>query len=273
MNSETMVITPELAREFLTKNKKNRIIRTNRIKQYATDMKNGKWELNDQGISFHEDGSLANGQHRLLAIIESNTPTEMYVTYGVPNDSNIYDRGAARSTSDTLTIGGYDSDVANTNVVSGINFLFTYFKGRTPTDAMVAAFCDDYHDIVVEASSVTNSGGGSPKITRKAPIVAAAACALICGIPADGLRSFFSVVNTGFSEGKNQAAAIVLRNYLLMGYGKGTLEEKKYLFAFTPQAICDFAKGKSRVKKYPFDTKPAFYKFVKANIFDRYDVS
>ena len=48
------------------------------------DMKAGKFILMPHGIVFLEDGTLADGQHRLLAIVECGIPQEMMVTFGAP---------------------------------------------------------------------------------------------------------------------------------------------------------------------------------------------
>jgi hypothetical protein len=273
MKSAPEIITPQMAKKYLEKNTNNRTVRPSTVKRYANDMKNGNWQFTDQGISFHEDGSLANGQHRLLAIIESNTPTKMYVTRGVPNGSRIFDRGASRSAADTLTISGFGGEIANNNLLAGVNFLFNYSKGRAPTDTMIARFCSENHDLIVKATELTTSGSGKDKPARKAPVVAAAFCALFCGIDEDGLRDFFSAVNTGFIDGREQSAAIVLRNYLTMKYGRASSDEKKYLFMATTQAISDFTKGRSRTKSYPANTKPVFYRYVKAELLDDYQMS
>lgn len=273
MYSRVELITPEMATMYLEKNTHNRKVKQEAVRRYANDMKNGNWQLNNQGIAFHKDGSLADGQHRLLAIVLSKTAVEMLVTYDVPDETTLFDRGVIRSTADILTLNGFAADVANTVAVSAVNFLFVYCKGRAPTDAVMSDFCEKNHELIVKAVSVCGAGSSNKKIARKAPIMAAAFCALYCGVPEEGLREFFSVVNTGFSSGRSQNAAIVLRNYLLTEYGRSTMEEKRYLFNVTTQAICDFAKGFGRVKRYQRDTLPTFYKFVKGQVLDHYFMS
>lgn len=272
MYSRVELITPEIAKRYLEKNTKNRKIKPGAVRRYAADMKSGQWQLNNQGIAFHEDGSLGDGQHRLLAIIQSDTPVEMLVTYDVPNDTTLFDRGVVRSTSDILTLNGFDPSVANTIVVAAVNFLFLYSKGRAPTDAVVSDFCEKNRDLVVKAVSVAGAGNGD-RICQKAPVIAAAFCALYSGIAEEGLREFFTVVNTGFANGRSQSAAIVLRNYIIREYGRSTMEQKKYLFAITTQAISDYAKGNGRTKKYQSTITPVFYKFVKSHVLDWYFAS
>ena len=68
-------ITPELAREYLKKNTDNyRKLARGTVRNYAEDIKNGRWELNGETIVFAESGVLQDGQHRLAAIIQANKP-------------------------------------------------------------------------------------------------------------------------------------------------------------------------------------------------------
>lgn len=266
------LITPEIAKEYLKRNTKNRKIKKGAVTRYANDMRAGKWQLTPQGISFHENGSLGDGQHRLLAVIESDTPTLMNVTYDVPNDVTLFDRGVVRSTPDILTLNGLDPDVANNSVVGCVNFLFCNAKGRTPTESIVSDFCEENREYLVKANRVVLSGNGD-RLCTKAPVIAAAFCALYSGLSEEGLRDFFNVVNTGFYSGGGKTSAIVLRNYITREYGKNTWEQRRLLFEMTTLAIHDFARGVGRTKKYKLGTTPMFWRFVKRNAIDKYAVS
>ena len=266
------LITPEIAREYLKRNVKNRRLKPGRVADYASDMKNGRWQITPQGISFHENGTLGDGQHRLEAIIKSDTPVLMNVTYDVPNETTMFDRGANRSVPDILTIGGFDGNVANPIVVGAINFLFSLAKGKAPTEAVVSDFCLKNSEKLSKAASVCNAGPGD-RICAKSPMVAAAFCALYCGLDEAGVREFFRVANTGFYSLKTQSSAIVIRNYLLREYGRNTWTQRKNLFTITTAAISDYAKGVSRMKKYRSDATPVFFKYVKTYLLDKYVMS
>lgn len=55
MYSRQETITPEVAAAYLQKSVSNRPIQRMTVKNYARDMLNGKWELNEQGIGFYEN--------------------------------------------------------------------------------------------------------------------------------------------------------------------------------------------------------------------------
>ena len=67
-------ITPADAKDLLAANINNRILRPDRIAQYAQDMANGQWTLTGEPLIFARDGQMLNGQHRLHACIEAGTP-------------------------------------------------------------------------------------------------------------------------------------------------------------------------------------------------------
>lgn len=78
-----MLVTPELARQWLLLNNSNRTLQRKRVEDYAREMKAGRWYVTHQGVAFYDDGSLCDGQHRLAAIVMSGCTQEMRVTWGI----------------------------------------------------------------------------------------------------------------------------------------------------------------------------------------------
>jgi hypothetical protein len=110
--SRTETITPKKAEEYLKSNTRNRRVREKTVDFYAEQMKNGEWMLNGESIIFDEEGTLLNGQHRLLACIRSGVNFQTFVVRGAPADSfrNI-DQGAIRTAGDI--VGMEDFKYAN----------------------------------------------------------------------------------------------------------------------------------------------------------------
>lgn len=129
MYTKTVTITPQEAKEWLdTKNSKNRPISENAVSKYAQEMKQGRWRLNGQPILFNKSGQLANGQHRLLACVRSNTPFETTVTWGVEDDAfDTIDDCNSRSLADVLHIKG---EVSSLLLSAGLRFLWIYSRGE-----------------------------------------------------------------------------------------------------------------------------------------------
>lgn len=83
--STWVLMTPEKARALLSHNYVgNRPVNNGTVDKYARQMARGHWRLTGDGISIAEDGSLINGQHRLLAVIKANIPIMLHVMTGVP---------------------------------------------------------------------------------------------------------------------------------------------------------------------------------------------
>ena len=259
MYSREEIITPKMAAEYLKKNESNRPLKLEAIRKYAKDMKEGRWELSDQGISFREDGTLANGQNRLEAIIRANIPVHMYVTYDVPNSTNIYDRCVKRSCSDTLHMMGYRGASSTNLGVGTINFLFSLAGTRNASDSVISDFVEENHNDLNAAVSLVAKGNGKHRVCRKAVISAAAFCALSCGVSEDTLERFFIVANSGFGNGVEESPAIVLRNYMLQDYSTKDFSCKREAFVIATNAIRDFSKAKPRTRKYDSNADAAYW--------------
>lgn len=271
MYSRVERITPEIAADYLTHNRRdgeheNRRQRAHKISAYAADMKAGRWQLTNQGIAFYENGDLADGQHRLEAIILAGVPVDMYVTYDVPNESVLYDRGMVRSTTDVLEMGGNKGPAYSTNAIAATRFLFAFSGRQHLSEGVIMDFVTDNAEKMGLAVNLSKRGknktGGGFNITTKACIIAAAFCALYCGIPEDKLSAFFTVANTGFTDSNDEKPAIVLRNYMIQDYEESH-SGRKGAFVTATNAIKDYANGIPRTKKYRSDTDPAFWGWTK----------
>lgn len=108
-----MQVTPEMADRWLKRNTKNRLVRDATVARYARDMAAGKWHIDGSPIKFGPDGSLLDGQHRLTAVIKSNTTILTAVATGIdPAAQSVMDTGRARTSADMLSIDGEKNAVA-----------------------------------------------------------------------------------------------------------------------------------------------------------------
>lgn len=106
--TETTRVTPRMAAQWLEKNTHNRPIKQRVVEDYAQQMKEGKWVLNGEAIVFDENDVLADGQHRLWACVEADTPFETVVVFGVSEAAfATIDTGVKRTAADVLHIAGH----------------------------------------------------------------------------------------------------------------------------------------------------------------------
>lgn len=102
-DAKVALITPWLAREVLSLNTKNRKLRPKAVNLHVRTIGEGEFFTTHQGIGLGTDRILYDGQHRLHAIIESDTPIHMLVTVGLPPEAHeAIDRVRARQLSDEL---------------------------------------------------------------------------------------------------------------------------------------------------------------------------
>lgn len=107
---EIVVVTPDLAREWLACNSRNRNVRKVRVHSFAHDMTEGRWQMTAEPIKFGIDGTLLDGQHRLMAVEQANVPVSMVVARGLAAESqDVMDTGSKRQASDQLKISGYSN--------------------------------------------------------------------------------------------------------------------------------------------------------------------
>ena len=104
--STTEFIGPLEARKLLANSAPNRAINDTLVLRYACEMLDGEWHNIGVPIILDEHGRLSDGQHRLSAVIESETVQQFTLVRGVPLRATILavDTGRKRTITDILRI-------------------------------------------------------------------------------------------------------------------------------------------------------------------------
>ncbi len=103
-------VDPDTARRWLGYNLKNRKLFPSTWTRYARDMAAGNWQFTGEPIKFDTNGNLIDGQHRLLAIIDSGTTVLLPVVRGLQSQSqDVMDTGRKRSAADMLAMRGREN--------------------------------------------------------------------------------------------------------------------------------------------------------------------
>jgi hypothetical protein len=103
--AEVISITPEMAKAALDNRLRNRPLKQKAVARYAHDMREGKWRLNGETVSF-SNGRLSDGQNRMQAVVNSGQTIEFLVVNGINPDAIItMNTGVSRRFSDYLVIG------------------------------------------------------------------------------------------------------------------------------------------------------------------------
>lgn len=88
---ECVFITPAIAAEWLSRNKRNRPRGDINVTQIVQAIEAGAWELNGETIKFDLNGDLRDGQTRLEAIVLSQKGVWSWVCYDIEPDYKTFD--------------------------------------------------------------------------------------------------------------------------------------------------------------------------------------
>lgn len=132
MRTQIETVTPDRAKRDLEnpKNDNYRNLDMRAAHAYAEVMRRGEWEENGESISYNCDGSLVDGQTRLMACVLADVPFTTVVVYGVVSDANI-NTGRKRLIGDLLKRMGEK----NVKELSGaLGWLVRVERGQLHTD-------------------------------------------------------------------------------------------------------------------------------------------
>lgn len=252
-----MVISPDLAAKLLKHNRNNRNVRPALVRQYAEDMRQGHFDITHQGIAFYQNGDLADGQHRLMAVVESGVSVVMVVTVGMAPSSHI-DMGTKRTEVDSIRIANNNMSWATNRAVAMVNILKTTFPGVgivTLNDK--EAYLMKHQTAVQFALDTYRS---STKSLCSSAIPLAFMIAYQNGVSADVLSRAAGILSTGMMTGQKDPAfntMMALRNYLVKYGGRSGSGYNKLVLYATAHMLSRYASGQPLTRvvipvKFPF---------------------
>lgn len=238
ITTRTERITPKKAEQYLAMKKTNRPIDKAHVKALAKMMRDGTFQLTHQGIAFNCDGTLQDGQHRLLAIIESGMYVSMNVSRGLPNKAmDVIDTGKKRTIADALNINGLAMDARavaiGRRMMDGVGFQKTGGHGSRPE---IIRFVERHHEAIEFAKRQPGSGGAFLHASLRAPIARAWYTA-----NRKRLGEFMEILSSGLTTSDDDRSAILLRNFFManrvvVGRNASAFE----LYMKTEQMLSDF---------------------------------
>ena len=110
-NAHIVNVTPELAQRWLTEcNNFNRPINQAVVDMYARQIQSGLWRRTHQGVAFDANGTLIDGQHRLMAICNVGQTVAVLIFTGEATENyEFIDCGRNRSNLDTMRMSARDN--------------------------------------------------------------------------------------------------------------------------------------------------------------------
>jgi hypothetical protein len=218
MEIEKVNVTPAMAQEWLDlSNLSNRSISQHTVNKYSSDMKAGNWrDIHQNVIAFYDGGILADGQHRLSAVVRAGVEVEMFVATGLSKtDGSVIDQGRARSVSDALKIGGLVSiEKYHRHAVAIVKLIRHAEVGSIGT--MTVKETADAVECIADAinySSISLTGLAGNGL--KSSITRAAVATAYCNMNINLVDRICRILTSGMPEGGNDAVIIRARNYMI----------------------------------------------------------
>ncbi len=120
MEIKEQLITPAIAKKYLEKNTNNRKVKENVVRKYALDMTEGRWVANTaEMIKISKTDQILDGQHRLLAVVKSNTATMFHIARNLEDKVfSVLDTGVARNASDSFVVQGIKNGSQIPSIIS-----------------------------------------------------------------------------------------------------------------------------------------------------------
>lgn len=204
-------ITPELAQQCLANNTENRSMRKKFVSALARKILDGQWEPNTTDhIGFYEDGVLANGQHRLAAIVKAGIAVKTKIDYNIPKRAAIcIDTGKSRSFSDNVQIitgeGYYTSKISK--MIS-----LAYMNGKSMSHEDHLEIATNMKKQILDIKCLFE---GYSKYFTTSEIMAAAFMAYTNGVEYDTLSNFVRILGTGRASDEVSETVLKLRDKIL----------------------------------------------------------
>jgi hypothetical protein len=209
--SHVVEVTPAIAAEWLKRNNNNRSVKRHHLAGLIRDMMAGNWLLTGDPIRFNIHGVLIDGQHRLMAIVQSGVAQTMTVAVGLSETAHHgIDLNARRTVADVLVMGGAKHTActaAAARLALAARSGLTNTKKVQFTQPEVLEFLDQ-NPIMAAAAEVAT------KLHRTIdcpPSVLAVAWAEMSQIDPDACSDFFNSLAASRTDGDGDPRAAYLR--------------------------------------------------------------
>lgn len=108
VGTREVMVTKAVAEAILSLNTGNRNVTEGWVDELARRMQAGEWMNTGEPIILSRDGVLNDGQHRLLAVIQSGQSVKMDIRFGVDREAfRVTNTGKSRTPANVLSVLGY----------------------------------------------------------------------------------------------------------------------------------------------------------------------
>lgn len=210
-----MLVTPELAQSWLSRNRRNRPLRKAQVAKYARSMARGAWQITGEAIKFDNNGDIIDGQHRLHAVIEAGEPILIFVVRGLaPSAQDVMDTGIKRKAGDALGLNGYRNA---SNLAASARLAITYEAGQIRHAAqqyLIPVSNDEIMDFVLAHPDLEGCVSMAQGAWRSIPTqrsVIGFVYYVLHGIDAEAARTFLQDLAEGRTDGAGDPRSTLLK--------------------------------------------------------------
>lgn len=192
---------------------RNRIVTVDTVTKYARDMREGNWLWTGAPIQIDHDGYVRDGQHRLLAIVESGVTLDMIVVNDIdPKAQLVMDIGRPRGTGTQMQLLGVKSAHHITAIA---NLVLRWRSGRMLNTFQASVM--EVDRLIKSEPTITDALAMTHRVRnviRKAPQSVLGATYVEAGhVDVDARDVFFDLLATG-ADLSAGSPILVLRNRL-----------------------------------------------------------
>ena len=241
-------ITPEIAREMLKNNTRNRAMSRPHVSHFVRLIRSGMFRVTNQGIGVAADGSIVDGQHRIAAIAEAGIPVRINVTRGMePESIDAIDTGKVRRAHEILAIadGRKLSTAERAALVVAQNLAvhgtLTTWRGTFDIHDLRAVLAEHGADM----AAVFNAIGDAHDRLSSAAVVGSLVCAY--RTRPDEVEEFCKLMRSGARMNEGHPA-LTLRNFVTLKYVPTGAASREKLSLYTFGMLEAFIAGETRAK-------------------------
>jgi len=194
MDFSLVEVTPDLANKWLRNHNQSnpRTASMSVVRKYAKDMTDGRWGMDPNPICFGPNDELLNGQHRLMAVVESGTIQRFWIARNCPADS-VFDIGKTRSTGDILQSHG----VPSARKVGATVAAYMNSDEGTVVNKSHTVSSQRLYEVYCQDPELFHSASIMPYIHSHGGCCAAYYMILKAGFRAEDVRAFASMLSSG----------------------------------------------------------------------------
>lgn len=245
-----VTISPDMARAFLLRNTSNRKIGGRNLEKIKASLLRGEWELNGEAIKIANDGTILDGQHRLVACAETDVSFQTLIVEGVAQSTqHTMDSGKSRTFADVLTLNGHKNGTSLAAAIVGIVKSEKYSLKTAFTSGGIgggAVTIGEVLERIAAEPTIADSATAAGRLT-KIGLQGRTASVLhyvLTSIDADDASDFFSKLQTG--EGLVSGSPILaLRNLLMANRSSTSSLPQTHLAALAIKAWNKYRSGET----------------------------